>query len=353
MRDGRSTGRRDGPKRLRVARRLAAALCALMFVAPVAAVPPKPVLWVVNQREHTVLAVDAASGDVRARILTGVNGHEIALSKDGRLAYVPIYGDSVLGKPGSNGDSIDVIDTQTMQRVRTLTLGRAVRPHAIAVGRDGNLYVTAELAQAVLVINPADGQVVAEIPTGRPQSHVLALSPNGRNAYTSNAESGTISFLDMRKRTLELVVPAATHIQRVAVSADGRLVFTQDTTQPHIVVLDAATGKLVRTISIPGKAFASAASPDGRYLVIASPFGDGTSADKGGRTYVMDLRSDAVVASIPMDGFPSGIIVMPDSSKAFVSCLYGGDVAVIDLQGLRLERRIALAPGVDGMAYQN
>src|SRR5437870_4241094 len=104
MRDGRSAGHRDGPKRLRAACRLAGALCGLAFVAPAAAAPRNPVLWVVNQREHTVLAVDPATGDVRARILTGVNGHEIALSKDGRLAYVPIYGDSVLGQPGSNGD---------------------------------------------------------------------------------------------------------------------------------------------------------------------------------------------------------------------------------------------------------
>jgi len=45
-----------------------------------------------------------------AKIVVGVNGHEVMASKDGRFAYVPIYGNSGVGRPGTDGSTIDVID---------------------------------------------------------------------------------------------------------------------------------------------------------------------------------------------------------------------------------------------------
>jgi hypothetical protein len=37
----------------------------------------------------------------------------------------------------------------------------------------------------VLVIDPARRAVVGRIPTGRPQSHSLALAPDGSRAFTA------------------------------------------------------------------------------------------------------------------------------------------------------------------------
>jgi len=44
--------------------------------------------------EHTVLVVDPESRRELAKVVVGVNGHEVVVSKDGRFAYVPIYGNS-------------------------------------------------------------------------------------------------------------------------------------------------------------------------------------------------------------------------------------------------------------------
>ena len=48
-------------------------------------------LVVANQIEHTLLVVDPQSRREISKVVVGVNGHEVVLSKDGRLAYVPIY----------------------------------------------------------------------------------------------------------------------------------------------------------------------------------------------------------------------------------------------------------------------
>src|SRR5690242_5750521 len=60
-------------------------------------------LVVVNQKEHTVLLVDPENRRELAKIFVGINGHEVAVSPDSRYAYVPIYGNSGVGKPGTDG----------------------------------------------------------------------------------------------------------------------------------------------------------------------------------------------------------------------------------------------------------
>ena len=67
-------------------------------------------LVIANQKEHTVLVVDPDDRRELARVVVGVNGHEVMVSKDGRFAYVPIYGNSGVGRPGTDGSTIDVVD---------------------------------------------------------------------------------------------------------------------------------------------------------------------------------------------------------------------------------------------------
>src|SRR6266852_1622853 len=67
-------------------------------------------LFVANQMEHSVLLVDPLSKQVLATVGVDINGHEVAVSPDGRFGYVPIYGNTWVGKPGSNGSTIDVVD---------------------------------------------------------------------------------------------------------------------------------------------------------------------------------------------------------------------------------------------------
>src|SRR5581483_8374594 len=64
-------------------------------------------LVVANQGDHTALLVDIAQSRAIGSVTVGVNGHELAVSPDGRFAYVPIYGNSGVGRPGTDGSTID------------------------------------------------------------------------------------------------------------------------------------------------------------------------------------------------------------------------------------------------------
>src|SRR5467141_3816635 len=133
------------------------------------------ILVVANQKEHTVLLVDPESRRELAKISVGVNGHEVAVSPDARFAYVPIYGNSGVGRPGTDGATIDIIDLQQRKLTATMDLGKPLRPHEPLFGPDGLLYVSAELAQALDIVDPASRKIIAEVPTGQPESHMFVL----------------------------------------------------------------------------------------------------------------------------------------------------------------------------------
>src|SRR5713226_3580424 len=208
-------------------------------------------LVVANQKEHTVLIVDPESRRELAKISVGVNGHEVAVSPDARFAYVPIYGNSGVGKPGTDGTSIDIIDLQQRKLASTIDLGKPLRPHQPLFGPDGLLYVSAELANAVDIIDPAARKLIAEAPTGQPESHMFVLSKDGGRAYTSNVHAGTVSVVDIANRKLITTIPVAKMVQRISISTDGARVFTHDQDAPRIAVIDTATNKISNWIDIP------------------------------------------------------------------------------------------------------
>ena len=134
-------------------------------------------LLVANQGDHSLSIIDPDAGTMVAKLVTPqIRGHEVTASPDGKLAYLPMYGDSGVGKPGTDGHSIEVIDIAKHSIVNTVELGHPVRPHWVKFGADGMLYVSAELDKAVDVFDPKTMKLVGSIPTGETESHMVALS---------------------------------------------------------------------------------------------------------------------------------------------------------------------------------
>jgi len=300
-------------------------------------------LVVANQKDHTLLVVDPENRRELAKISVGVNGHEVIVSKDGRFAYVPIYGNAGVGRPGTDGSTIDVIDLQERKLAATIDLGKPLRPHRAELGPDGLLYVTAELANAVGVIDPSTRKLLAEIPTGEPQSHTLVLSLDGHRGYTAKVSAGSVSVLALVKRNLIAMMPVAKSFQRISISPDGLRVFTHDQDAPRIAVIATATNKITNWIELPDVAYASAPTPNGRWLLAVSLGAN--------RLHVVDLQTLKVVRSLEVPERSSEILIRPGREIAYVSGTGAGKIAVLDLRSWIMQPPIDLTPGVDGLAW--
>ncbi|MGB6200384.1 MAG: hypothetical protein WBF35_12635 [Candidatus Acidiferrales bacterium] len=314
-----------------------------------AARPARPVrssglLLVANKGDRTLSVIDPESGQQIAAVPEGgITGHEVIASPDGTRAFVPIYGNSGVGKPGTDGQIIDVIDLATNRVAQTFDFGRGVRPHCILVGpTDGLLYVTTELDQAITVIDPATMKIVGKVPTGQPESHMLAIAHDGKRGYTANVGPGTVSVLDLVARKTVTVIPVATHIQRISISPDQRWAFTSDTLKPRLAAIDLATNKVAKWIDMPGTGYGSASTPDGKWLLIALPDAKAVA--------VIDLATLAVVKTISVPALPQEVLVRPDGKVAYVSCDTSHQVAAIDLATWDV-KLIEAGNGADGLAW--
>ena len=305
---------------------------------------PHALLLVVNQGDQSLSIVDPGSGKQVGKIKThGIRGHEVIASPDGRLAYVPIYGDSGVGQPGSSGQTIEVIDLAMQKIVNTIDLGRPVRPHCAKFAPDGFMYVTAELDNAVDIIDPQSQKRIASIATERPEAHMLAVTKDGKRAYTSNVGSGTVTVLDLVHRKPITVIAVADIAQRISLSADDRWVFTADQKKPRLAVIDTKSNTVSSWISLPSVGYGTAPTTDGRWLLVTMP--------SASQVAVVDLKQMKVVRTVPVGARPVEILLRPDQQIAYISCMGAGEVAVIDLHKWEVSQTIKTAPGADGLAW--
>lgn len=154
---------------------------AVVLVLAVGAAQAQQARLLVDEKGDRSLAiVDPVAGKVVADAAEGgITGHEVAGSPDGKLAFVPIYGNSGVGKPGTDGKKIVVIDVATGKVTGEIDFDHGVRPHCAVFGPDGMLYVTTELDHSVTIIDPKTLKIVGSIPTGQPESHMFTIAHNG------------------------------------------------------------------------------------------------------------------------------------------------------------------------------
>jgi len=326
---------------------LVVCLLASVWAVGQAAAAEQGWLLVANKGDRTLGLVDVeAHREVATVPEDGVTGHEVAASLDGRRAFVPIYGNAGVGRPGTDGRLLRVVDLASRSVVGTVDFGQGVRPHCAVIGpKNGLLYVTTELVDAVTVIDPSTLKIVATIPTGQAESHMLAITRDGRRGYTANVGPGTVSVLDLEAKKTLAVIPVCPTTQRISLSVDDRWVFTSDQTRPQLAVIDTATNGVRTWVPMPGEGYGTAPTPDGHWLLVALP-----GANKVG---VIDLGSMTLARTLEVPHAPQEVLVRPDGVEAYVSCEASktGQVAVIDLKNWKVSKLIDAGRGADGLAW--
>ncbi|MGA3034335.1 MAG: cytochrome D1 domain-containing protein [Terracidiphilus sp.] len=317
---------------------------AIALLPAVAAQAQQARLLVDEKGGQSLAIVDPIAGKVVADVAEGgITGHEVAGSPDGKLAFVPIYGNSGVGMPGTDGRKIVVIDVAAGKVVAEIDFDHGVRPHCAVFGPDGMLYVTTELDHSVTIIDPKTLKIVGSIPTGQPESHMLALSHDGLRGYTANVGPGTVSVLDMKARKTLAVIPVSGNTQRIAISNDDKWVLTADQTAPRMAVIDTATNTVAKWVKLDGTGYGGAPTTDGRWFLLAIPHEN--------KVDVIDLKTMTLARSVDVGKNPQEVLVRPDGKAAYASCIGSNQVTEIDLAAWKVSRTIATGSGTDGLGW--
>jgi YVTN family beta-propeller protein len=301
--------------------------------------PSGGLLLVLNREEDSLAIFDAATLRILGRVQTGEQPHEIAVSDDGRLAFIANYGTEE--RPG---ETITVVDIAGQKEVRRVSLGALRRPHGITVSR-GKVYFTAEGSMAVGRYDPVSDRVDWVLGTGQIKTHTLVATPDSRKIYAANAGSNTVSVIE-QDPAIGLVkldhIPVGAAPEGLDLSPDGSEVWVAHLGDGRVSIIDTATEKVTKIIDAGRSPIRLTFTPDGKKVVVV---------DLAGEVIVFDAARRRELKRIQVGSFPTGVLVSPDSRYAFVSA--GGDnsVYVIDLE--RLERTAALrtGKGPDGLAW--
>lgn len=305
-----------------------------------AAQTPSVSLLVLNKDEGSVAIVDPTSNAVVGRVQVGEGPHEIVASSDGKLAFAGNYGGRT---PGS---TISVIDLVAQKEMRRVDLGSLRRPHGLAFA-GGKLYFTAEVNKLIGRYDPASNNIDWLLGTGQNTTHMLLLSKDLSQIYTANIGSDSISIIDSVNNGAgwnETVVPVGKGPEGNDLSPDGKELWAAHSRDGGVSVIDVASKKVVRTLSLGTKRSNRLKfTPDGKRVLITD-----LEADE---LLVLDAPSGNVIKRIQLGRNPEGILIAPNGARAFVGVAGENKVAIVDLHALEVTGNIATGAGPDGMAW--
>ena len=319
---------------------------ALSLVLSVAATVPAAAqsrLLLVSQRDHTFHEFDPVTlNEILKTVESEDAGHEVLAAPDGKTAYVPIYGNAGVGRPGTDGDHIDIFDVQTGKLTGSIKFPHGVRPHRPVWDKTtGMMYVSSEIDKTATIIDPQSGKIIGAVPTGAEQSHMITLLPDGKKLYTANVQPGSVSVVDVKAKKTLKVIPISSNTQRLSCSNDGRYVFTSDQTQPDLVVIDTTKDEIIKRIKLPSKGYGSTPTPDGKWLLVAMADDDGVA--------VIDLKTMQVAKTIPSIKGINEFVVSGDGKYAYATSPKLNLLAKIDLVEGKTVKTVDAGKYPDGM----
>ncbi len=329
----------------------------LILIVLMASAVQGATLVVANKAEATVSLINLVSGEIVATLATGEGPHEVGISPDGRFALVSNY-----GYRGGTGQSLTLIDVTAAEVVKTIDLGEYKKPHGVEWIDDERAAVTVEDSRALIVVDVGKGEVIQAIGTEQEVSHMVALDPGGRRAYTANIGSGSITVIDLAQGLLERNIVTGSGAEGIAVSPSGAQVWVTNRAADTVTVLNAETFETIKEISSKGFPIRATATPQGQVLVTRARAGDlviyDTETLQEIRTVAFDLSSIAAAGRLFGDRFgdssvPIGVIVDGTGEHAFVAHANADIITEINLATGEVIRPLYAGKEPDGMGFSS
>ncbi len=296
-------------------------------------------LLVLNKTDNTLVMVEPSTSKIAARIQVGEGPHEVAVSKDGRTAYVANYGGQ------TPGNSLSVVDLAARKETKRVPLGGLLRPHGI-VQVGGKIYFTAELNRVVARYDPAKDQVDWVMGTGQSITHMLAATPDEKRLYTANIYSDTVTMIALGAPPVAASIAQISvgkQPEAIEVSPDGREVWVGQNGDGFISIIDTATNKVKETIKAGEMPIRIRFTPDGKRVLVTDA--------KAGALIIFDAATRKELKSLKIEGTPVGVLVEPAGKRAFVAAMTANKIVVINLENSTLAGEIETGAGPDGMAW--
>ncbi len=304
---------------------------------------PSPALLVGEKSGAMLAIVDPSSLEVIAHVPANSSPHEVA--SDGTYAYVS----------NSRADAITVIDLAAQQQVDGIDLRPMGEIHGLQMVA-GKLYFANQTARTVSRYDPATGRIDWVLGTGIPRSHMLTLSKDASKIFVTSMSAGMVGIVErppveeqpeQSRRASDwtiTTIPTGPRAEGLDLSPDGSELWVNNVNDSTVSVIDVASKRELAKIELP-TAFSNRLkfTPDGRYVFVSDL--------RGEALLVLEAATRSVAKLIDVGGGTEGLLMSPDSTRAFAAVSPEGKVAVIDIGTLTVVGEITGLNNPDGMAW--
>jgi YVTN family beta-propeller protein len=304
---------------------------------------------VVCKSDFQLALVDPATEKVLLKLPTGLGPHEVAVSPDGRTAYVSNFGRYSIYPAGDTkhdkaGNTITVIDLTERKVKTTFDLGSHTGPHGMVVSRDGKIvWMTTETPQAVLEVDSATGKILHVWNTTQERSHMIVALPNETKFYVTNTVSGSVSVIERSTGEVK-VLATGPGTEGIAISPDGKEVWAASRLDDKISVISTATDSIVAAFPSGGKGPKRMDfTPDGSQVWVTNP--------SSNQTTVFDAHARQLLASLTLSKGPSGVYVSSDGRQAYVTNANANELTFIDVPSRKILGSMPIGTDPDGVAW--
>lgn len=267
----------------------------------------------------------------RTVITAGVNPAGLAITPDGRYAYVANNNNySIAGQ-----DSVTIIDLKILLPIKTIYDKSFNGPYTVTINKSGTkAYVTNSGGSTITVIDVKTDTVIRTIdgfdgPSGMViHGHTAYVNNYGATPGVGSGNGTTVRVVDLKTNTIvgePIVVglaPAA-----LAISPDGRYVYTANYVDGNpktgtLTKISTATNTVVATIGPFANGFSGPFSivinSSGKKAYVTN-FGSNNFEPFGTTVSVVDLCENVICSIIKLGIQPSGIALTPNGKYAVVS----------------------------------
>jgi YVTN family beta-propeller protein len=310
-------------------------------------------LVVLNKSEASVSLIDLNTGKETNKIKVGEGPHEVAIQK--QIAVVTIYG----GK--EPGNTIEIIDLEKEELIRTIDLGKYQRPHGVSfIPNTQEILVTSEATKTLLKVNIMTKSIIEVMNSEQESTHMVIYADAIRKAFTANIGSGSITVFDIDKNKKLFDITTGKGSEGLALNKTGSQLWVTNRGNNNISVVDTRLLKVIAEIPTGNFPIRAAFTNDDSKVLISNA--------KSGTVEVFDANSYQLLhtiqineaevsensgrmsAAIGSGPIPIGIVMHPKEKIAYIANTNADIVTVIDLDKMKDIGKIKTGKEPDGIA---
>jgi len=253
-------------------------------------------VYVTGDGSSAMSIIDTATDKVSKTVDVGKTPNGVALTPDGKLLLVAVYGE----------DRVAFYDTASDALIGSVAVAK---PHTVAITPDGSLaYVTSQApgAAALVVVNVAARSVARSIAIAKtPRDGEFGY--DGKEFYFTEAGVDAIQVLDPASGKIVAQVPTGASPHFVKLFRDSPLVMATIQGPGQVLLFDPETHQPVKTIAVGKQPHWIALSGDGKTAYVPN---EGTND-----VSIVDLAA-GTATSVAVGNAPRKVVVQPANAQS-------------------------------------